>query len=61
MRLAIALLVLPACSEKEGMGSVSGSVTVAERALAADVEWDAAFASAEGGRLIAFMTGAKGA
>jgi hypothetical protein len=61
MRFAIALLILPACADKEGMGSVSGSVSVPVRELSADVHWDSAFAYAEGDRLVAFLTGAVGA
>lgn len=61
MRVMSALLILFGCGDKEGMGSVSGEVAVPERALAADVHWDQAFAYSEGGRLIAFMTGASGA
>lgn len=61
MRFAAVLLLLPACAEKEGAGRVSGDVAIPERSLSADVDWDAAFAYAEGGRLIAFLTGASGA
>ena len=58
----MALVLLgTACGEKDGMGSVSGVIAVSERDLSADVEWDAAFAYAEGDRLIAFLTGAPGA
>ena len=56
MRASVALLLLgTACGEKDGMGSVSGAIAVSERDLSADVEWDAAFAYAEGDRLIAFF------
>ena len=62
MRVSMALVLLgTACGEKDGMGSVSGMIAVSERDLSADVEWDAAFAYAEGDRLIAFLTGAPGA
>ncbi len=49
------------CADKEGMGSVSGQVAVEDRDLVADVYWGSAFAYAEEGRLIAFLTGAPGA
>lgn len=61
MRVALALLMLSACEAKDEAGSVSGSVNVPARTLSADVQWDAAFAYAEDGRLIAFLTGAAGA
>jgi len=53
--------MLSACEAKDEAGSVSGSVNVPARTLSADVQWDAAFAYAEDGRLIAFLTGAAGA
>ena len=58
---AAALVVLAGCAKEAPESVIEGTIALTGYPERADVRWDKAFGYAEGGSMIAFLTGAQGA